>query len=90
MVGAKSAALFASRMSNERSADELRPRNGVPSRTFTGNLTLSRNYSVQPRMDTNEHEYGEPKTGLWQSGFWSPSGECRRPSSSREMIKSFV
>jgi hypothetical protein len=25
MVGAKSAALFASRMSNERSADELRP-----------------------------------------------------------------
>ena len=26
MVGAKSAALFASRMSNERSADELRPR----------------------------------------------------------------
>ena len=26
MVGTKSAALFASRMSNERSADELRPR----------------------------------------------------------------
>ena len=25
---------------------------------------LSRNYSVQPRMDTNEHEYGEPATGL--------------------------
>jgi len=25
---------------------------------------LSRNYSVQPRMDTNEHEYGEPTTGL--------------------------
>jgi len=25
---------------------------------------LSSNYSVQPRMDTNEHEYGEPTTGL--------------------------
>ena len=40
MVGAKSAALFASRMSNERSADELRPQNGVPSWTLTNNLTL--------------------------------------------------
>ena len=67
MVVAKSAALFASRMSNERSADELRPQKmervngvapssqpwhgrilllnhtreiGVPSRTFTSNLTL--------------------------------------------------
>ena len=39
MVGAKSAALFASRMSNERSADELRSRKiGVPSRAFTSNL----------------------------------------------------
>ena len=40
MMGAKSAALFASRMSNERSADELRPQNGVPSWTLTNNLTL--------------------------------------------------
>ena len=67
MVGMKRAARFTSRMSNERSADELRPpetgagersrtvvsalakphsavephpRNGVPSRTLTGNLTL--------------------------------------------------
>ena len=66
-MGTRSAALLASRMSNERSADELRPQkvervngvapssqawhgrilllnhtreNGVPSRTFTGNLTL--------------------------------------------------
>jgi hypothetical protein len=41
MVGAESAALSASRMSNERSAGELRPKNRVPSRTLTGNLTLS-------------------------------------------------
>ena len=47
---------------------------------------FSRNYSVQPRMDTNGHEYGEPKTGLLAERVWSPSGECRRPSSSREMI----
>jgi len=41
MVGAKSAALFASRMLSERSAGELRPREMVsPSRTLTGNLTL--------------------------------------------------
>ena len=40
MVGTKSAALSASRMSNERSADELRPPNGVPSRILTSNLTL--------------------------------------------------
>ena len=40
MVGAESAALSASRMSNERSADELRPQNGVPSRILTDNLTL--------------------------------------------------
>src|SRR6266516_3681220 len=47
---------------------------------------FSRNYSVQPRMDTNGHEYGEPKTGLLAERVWSPSGECRRPGSSREMI----
>ena len=40
MVGAKRAARFTSRMSNERSADELRPRNGIPSRALTGKLTL--------------------------------------------------
>jgi len=40
MVGVESAALSASRMSNERSAGELRPRNGVPSRTLIGNLTF--------------------------------------------------
>ena len=38
MVGMKRAARFTSRMSNERSAVELRPRNGVPSRTLTSNL----------------------------------------------------
>ena len=47
MVGAKSAALFSSRMSNERSADELRPRkmervNGVApsSRPWHGRILL--------------------------------------------------
>ena len=40
MVGAKRAARFTSRMSNERSAVELRPRIGVPSRIFTSNLML--------------------------------------------------
>ena len=47
MVGAKSAALFASRMSNERSADELRPQkvervNGVApsSRPWHGRILL--------------------------------------------------
>ena len=40
MVGAKRAARFTSRMSNERSAVELRPRNGVLSWTLTNNLTL--------------------------------------------------
>ena len=40
MVGAKRAARFTSRVSNERSAVELRPRNGVPSRNLTSNLML--------------------------------------------------
>jgi hypothetical protein len=40
MVGAKRAARFTSRMSNERSAVELRPLNGVPSRILTSNLML--------------------------------------------------
>jgi len=34
-------------------------------------------------MNTNTES---PQQGFWQSAFWSPSGECRRPRSSREMI----
>jgi hypothetical protein len=41
-------------------------------------------------MGTNEHEYGEPKTGLLAERVLVTNGECRRQSSSREMIKSFV
>ena len=49
MVGAKSAALFASRMSNERSADELRPRNGAGERSRTVVSALARPHSaVEP------------------------------------------
>ncbi len=49
MVGAKSAALFASRMSNERSADELRPQNGAGERSRTVVSALARPHSaVEP------------------------------------------
>lgn len=46
LVGMKSAALFASRMSNERSADELHPRkNGAGERNRTVVSALARPYS---------------------------------------------
>ena len=49
MVGAESAALSASRMSNERSADELRPRNGAGGRNRTVVSALARPHSaVEP------------------------------------------
>ena len=49
MVGTKSAALFASRMSNERSADELRPQNGAGERSRTVVSALARPHSaVEP------------------------------------------
>src|SRR5258708_9912922 len=49
MVGTKSAALFASRMSNERSADELRPQNGAGERSCTVVSALARPHSpVEP------------------------------------------
>ncbi len=38
--GHQRAARFTSRVSDECSTDELRSRNGVPSRNFTSNLTL--------------------------------------------------
>jgi hypothetical protein len=39
MVGAKRAARFTSRVSDECSTDELHSRDGVPSRNLTDNLT---------------------------------------------------
>ena len=49
MVGTKSAALFASRMSNERSADELRPQNKAGERSRTVVSALGRPHSaVEP------------------------------------------
>ena len=49
MVGAKSAALFASRMSSERSAGQLRPRNGAGERSRTVVSALARPHSaVEP------------------------------------------
>ena len=49
MMGTKSAALFASRMSNERSADELRPQNGAGERSRTVVSALARPHSaVEP------------------------------------------
>src|SRR6185369_1445314 len=50
MVGAKNAALFTSRMSNERSADELRPpKNGAGERSRTVVSALARPHSaVEP------------------------------------------
>ena len=49
LVGAESAALSASRMSNERSADELRPRNGAGGRIRTVVSALARPHSAVER-----------------------------------------
>src|SRR5438105_7774497 len=47
-------------MSSERSAGELRPRNGVPSRTLTGNLT----FRTRPLCVLS---YGDQKTARTQN-----------------------
>ena len=64
MVGAKSAALFASRMSNERSADELRPRkmervNGVApsSQPWHGRILLFSALHQGPEL--RQHRLGD-------------------------------
>ena len=60
MVGVQSAALSASRMSSERSAGELRPPIGFPSRTRTRNLT----FRTRPLCVLS---YGDQKTARTQN-----------------------
>ena len=64
MVGAKSAALFASRMSNERSADELRPRELERVNGIACAVELIHAYSLvhddMPCMDNDVLRRGRP------------------------------
>lgn len=62
MVGAESAALSTSRMSNERSTGELRPRgNGVPSWTPTSNLE----FRTLPLSTLSYGDVNQPLVGLF-------------------------
>jgi hypothetical protein len=79
MVGTKSAALFASRMSNERSADELRPRklervNGVApvSQPWRGRILLlnyTRELNEKCRMKNAERPGTDPFCNLLSTFF---------------------
>ena len=85
MVEAKSAALFASRMSNERSADELRPRNGAGERSRTVVSALARPHSaVEPHPLEMESRVRVALTcEVLRTTAWAarptgpPNGECR-------------